>query len=114
MRRDERRSFPRRKTSLLVKYTSAEQDPPRDSARSRTRDISAGGAYFTTLRAYALGEILSCEIEFSDNGPSVVLQGHVVRCEELPCKMVPSWGVAVEFIPGTKVKRTLSELLKTL
>lgn len=94
---DEKRAFKRVKKKFEVTHQVHSSGGERHG-RSISENISLGGVYFTSLEKFQIGEMLDCSIRIPGLAEEGRWTARVVRCEDLPGKMVNTYGVAVEFV----------------
>lgn len=91
----EKRAFKRAKHKFTVRFKR--HGDASVGGASVTENISLGGAYFSSLEKFDIGQLLDCRIDTGVAGEFVWL-GRVVRCDELGNHMVRTYGIAVEFV----------------
>ncbi|MFA6636294.1 MAG: PilZ domain-containing protein [Candidatus Omnitrophota bacterium] len=108
---NEKRAYNRVKMALAISYRTFS---PRKSVsgNSITHNISFGGVYFETLTELLIGELLDCTIEIREKNMFLRFLSRVVRCESLVSTMLPTFGVAAEFV--TPFEKSDVELRKVL
>lgn len=94
---DEKRAFKRVKKKFEVSHEIHSSRGERQG-RSVSENISLGGVYFMSLEKFQIGEVLDCSVKIPGASEEGKWTARVVRCEDLPGKMVSTYGVAVEFV----------------
>jgi hypothetical protein len=90
----ERRSFPRLKDSVQIRYREVRSEVfPGDEAEGFTINISGGGVCFSSQKPLEPGQILAVEMAIPEFESPVVTLGRVVWCE----KGSESYEVGTEF-----------------
>ncbi len=90
-----KRKTPRYNANLIIKYGK-----PYNTVRSisRTENISLGGTFFYSLTHLPIGCELRCTLLRLRTRSEMKLQARVIRSEELPGKIITTYGIGIEFI----------------
>lgn len=95
---DERRAFKRAKKKFTIRHRETSPAGARASGTAVSENISLGGVYFVSLESLIVGQVLDCRISMPLSAAEGRWTARVVRCQPLSTGMVPTFGVAVEFI----------------
>jgi hypothetical protein len=95
---DDRRAFKRVKKKFTVRHRELSPSATGASGTAVSENISPGGVYFVSLERLPVGQMLECRINMPLSSAEGRWTARVVRCQNLSSGMVPTFGVAVEFI----------------
>ena len=99
-----RRKEQRFNKKLIIKFT---RNKNKVFSISLTENISFGGAYFFSLEPFNIGDILFCEISSSKHNKTIPLESRIVRVELLSDRLVPTYGIGIEFVALSITERNL-------
>ncbi|MGB2599428.1 MAG: PilZ domain-containing protein [Candidatus Omnitrophota bacterium] len=93
---NERRAFKRVNKKFAITY-KPHNSPGSVRGTSFTKNISAGGVYFTSIEGFDIGQMLECIIKMPKVAKESKWIGRVVRCEDIKGHVVKTYGIALEF-----------------
>jgi hypothetical protein len=93
---NERRAFKRVNKKFAITYR-LHNSPGGARGTSFTKNISAGGVYFTSIEGFDTGQMLECVIKIPNTAQENKWIGRVVRCEDIEGHIVKTYGIALEF-----------------
>ncbi len=100
---DERRKFPRLKSSFTVEVR------PSEEREGQTHNISAGGILFMHKKEVTPGAILDLTLRVPGLSGTVDIKGKVVRCD---IAQAGSYNVGVQFVDVDE--EAVKEILETI